>query len=133
MPPQVIYLTGDLGVGKTTLVRKLLRAWGYQQIVKSPSFTIIETYPLPDKSIHHLDLYRLADSEELEYIGLSDYLTDDAILLIEWPEHGAASLPDPTLSCKIEILAEEHQRLITLNGEEKLIELCADTLGLTES
>jgi tRNA threonylcarbamoyladenosine biosynthesis protein TsaE len=89
----LIYLKGDLGTGKTTLVRGILRGLGYQGKVKSPTYTLVEEYHFPLGAFYHFDLYRLSHPEELDYIGFSEYLDSDAVLLIEWPECGSGFLP----------------------------------------
>jgi len=98
----VVFLRGDLGAGKTTLVRGLLRALGHLGSVRSPTYTLIEPYEVGDQRIHHLDLYRLGDPEELEYLGLRDLLDGEGLVLVEWPERGAGMLPEPELVIEIE-------------------------------
>ena len=99
----VVYLCGDLGAGKTTLVRGYLRALGYEGSVKSPTYTLVEPYEINDFLIAHLDLYRVTDPMELEYIGLEDVLRDVSLTFIEWPEKGKGYLPAADLIIELEI------------------------------
>jgi tRNA threonylcarbamoyladenosine biosynthesis protein TsaE len=105
----VIYLRGDLGAGKTTLVRGFLRGLGYAGAVKSPTYTLMEPYEIGTRRIYHLDLYRLGDPGELEYLGIRDLLGLGAVMLVEWPDRGAGELPPADLSVDIEYRRDGRQ------------------------
>lgn len=102
--PVVVHLEGPLGAGKTTLVRGLLRGLGHAGRVRSPTFTLLEPYELPGCEVAHLDLYRLADPAELDYLGLPDMLRSGVLVLVEWAEKGGHRLPgaDVTISLEYE-------------------------------
>lgn len=110
-PGDVIFLHGQLGAGKTTLVRGFLKSLGYTGLVKSPTYTLVEPYHIAGHRIFHFDLYRLKNVQELWDIGLEDYLISDAICLIEWPEKAKDILPKAAISCTIEICKEKGRKV----------------------
>ena len=101
-PGTVITLNGDLGTGKTTLVRGALEACGVTDGVRSPTYTLIEYYALDTMTLVHFDLYRLADAEELEYLGYRDYLNDETLCFIEWPEKAQGFLQGVDMQIELE-------------------------------
>ncbi|NKB39169.1 MAG: tRNA (adenosine(37)-N6)-threonylcarbamoyltransferase complex ATPase subunit type 1 TsaE [Gammaproteobacteria bacterium] len=118
-----IYLQGDLGAGKTTLARGILRACGFQGKVKSPTYTLVESYSIQDKEIFHFDLYRLQNAEELANIGFRDYFSERALILLEWPEKAETLLPPADLQIAFQIEADSRILHLQDNSEraEELI------------
>ncbi len=129
-----IFLRGNLGMGKTTLCRGVLQAYGHSGAVKSPTYTLVEPYDLSGSLVYHFDLYRLADAEELEYLGIRDYFSEPAVRLIEWPERGLGVLPDADLLVDISI-KDAGRALIcrsqTDRGTQILRRLAADKVATT--
>lgn len=100
----VLFFRGELGVGKTTLVRGILRGFGFVGAVPSPTYTLIEHYPLPRGDVYHIDLYRLNCADELEAIGFRDILHPSAIFLIEWPQRAAGYIPAADFEIEIQCI-----------------------------
>nr|WP_231701740.1 tRNA (adenosine(37)-N6)-threonylcarbamoyltransferase complex ATPase subunit type 1 TsaE [Halopseudomonas salegens] len=111
----LVFLHGDLGAGKTTLSRGLIQSLGHRGAVKSPTYTLIEPYELGAVSLYHLDLYRLADPEELEFLGVRDFLDEHSLCLIEWPDKGAGFLPTADLT--ITIRMTDTGRKVAIQGQ----------------
>lgn len=132
-PGLTIYLHGDLGAGKTTLVRGLLRGLGYSGRVKSPTYTLVETYEMlgghsTELNLYHFDLYRFNDDEEWEAAGFRDYFNIHSVCLIEWPEKAAQLLPAPDIKISFDIKPAGrtvHVAAHSLHGEQ-----CIKRIGL---
>lgn len=122
---RLIYLHGELGTGKTTLVRGLLRALGHGGVVKSPTFTLVEPYSIDGQNTYHFDLYRLKDPNELEFVGFRDYLKDRSVCLVEWAERAAEVLPMPDID--VVIHKADHKRIVHMTSHtDRGAELLAD-------
>ena len=106
-PPCAVYLFGDLGAGKTLFTRACLHALGYEGYVKSPSYGLLETYRVSGLTVLHLDLYRIEDPEELEYLAIRDLYREDTVLMVEWPDRGSGHLPAPDLALEFDESNEE--------------------------
>jgi tRNA threonylcarbamoyladenosine biosynthesis protein TsaE len=115
----IIYLRGPLGAGKTTFARGFLRGKGYQGVVKSPTYTLVEPYSFnTGPTCYHFDLYRLDDPEELEFTGVRDYFSASSICMIEWPEKAAGYLAEADLDCELEYHSTGRKMTLTACSEK---------------
>jgi tRNA threonylcarbamoyladenosine biosynthesis protein TsaE len=124
----VIALQGDLGTGKTTLVRGALQSLGISSGVRSPTYTLVEYYEFNPLSIAHFDLYRLSDGEELEYLGFRDYLTPNTLCLIEWPDKAEGYLQGIGLSLNLSY--DAHGRRLSIEPSNDWGRVIAAKLNL---
>lgn len=126
----VILLKGDLGAGKTTFARGFIQASGYRGVVKSPTYTLVEPYPIShDRMCYHFDLYRLADPEELEFTGARDYFNDKDVCLVEWPEKADGFLPSADWICEFVHLKSGRNLQITAlseSGKQLMLQVFSD-------
>ena len=113
----VVYLKGPLGVGKTTVVRGFLRSLGYDGLVKSPTYTLIEPYTIDGREIAHIDLYRVKSPEELPYMGIEDVIKESDLMFVEWPERGGEFLPTYDIELAMSIAAQGRTVRIASPGE----------------
>lgn len=114
-PGIVFYLSGDLGVGKTVFARGLINGLGYEGLVKSPTYSLVEPYQIDEVFIcYHFDLYRLSEPEELEFAGSRDYFNEQSACLVEWPEKATGFIPLADIICKLEY--HETGRKITISS-----------------
>lgn len=125
-PSLVIYLHGDLGAGKTTLTRGLLRGLGFSGKVKSPTYTLVEPYTISSLYLYHFDLYRFADPMEWEEAGFRDYFNPDSVCLIEWPDKAAGLLPIADMD--ICLTPTANGRSLTLSANTEAGKTCLTTL-----
>ena len=116
-PGMVIYLCGDLGAGKTTLARGILRALGITESIKSPTFTLVEPYTISSLYLYHFDFYRFTRSDEWVDAGLREYFNSESVCLIEWPEKAGGELPAPDLRIDIDIDGSGRSVTIMANTE----------------
>tara|TARA_B100001989_G_scaffold178438_1_gene129284 strand:+ start:204 stop:641 length:438 start_codon:yes stop_codon:yes gene_type:complete len=111
----LINLIGNLGAGKTTFVRGLIQELGFDEFVKSPTFTIVESYESENLKVFHFDLYRIEDDKELQAIGVEDYLTEEnAITLVEWPEKSKRYFNNPDYIIELNHCDNDEKRLINI-------------------
>lgn len=101
--PMILAFSGEIGTGKTTIIRAVLKELGVQSAIKSPTFSLVESYQVQDTVIHHFDLYRVRDESELDSLGFRDYFSPNSLCFIEWAEHAGVALPNIDIHFKLAI------------------------------
>jgi tRNA threonylcarbamoyladenosine biosynthesis protein TsaE len=119
-----LYFRGELGSGKSTLIRGLLRGLGIQATVKSPSYTLVELYVISRLNLYHFDFYRFLDAHEFEDAGLADYFHGDGVCLVEWPERAGDALPEPDL--EITLAYSDGGREVSAHARSETGERCIE-------
>ena len=127
-PGMVITLEGDLGAGKTTLARGLLRAAGVQGAIKSPTYDLVEHYPLSSIYFYHIDLYRFTNVDDWEGAGLAECFREDSVCLVEWPSRVGALLPTPDLALRLAFAPDGEGRVLDVAATGAAGERCRDAL-----
>jgi tRNA threonylcarbamoyladenosine biosynthesis protein TsaE len=126
----IMLLKGDLGVGKTTFARGFIQASGFDGVVKSPTYTLVEPYPISNERMcYHFDLYRLADPEELEFTGARDYFNENDVCLLEWPEKAEGFLPPADWICEFSHFNEGRNLVISAlsdKGRKLMLQIFSD-------
>jgi tRNA threonylcarbamoyladenosine biosynthesis protein TsaE len=116
VPPLVITISGELGAGKTTLAKAICRGYGVTEEVTSPTFTLVHQYAASKSPVYHVDLYRLSDPRDLTNLGWDEMLADEALVLIEWPEHAGDRIPHVHVPVSLHHLPSEPQRRLLYAG-----------------
>lgn len=115
-PPLLVTLTGELGVGKTTLAQAICSGYGVREEITSPTYALIHEYRAPKSAVFHIDLYRLESPEQLTNIGWDEIVSSRALILVEWPERAGSRLPDDHLPIDLDYLPDDPGRRILLAG-----------------
>ena len=123
----VVHLQGDLGAGKSTLARALLRELGVQGAIRSPTYTLVERYPVPGGEAWHLDLYRIGDAGELDFLGLDD--ASATLWLVEWPEKAGQALPQPDM--RLQLAHDKQGRTVHLQAASPVGQQWLEALALS--